>query len=178
MSSGSWPETNTNLLPVATTTCEYVCGVGRSLGLMHSSVIDQVSCYGRDWQQSALSIDLARIGREPFTEVIVCVPERTLVGVRRALRPTAEQLGPLHHVTIVEWLVEVVRRLMQMLLRPAFVDLANVLALRRRSIARDEKNPRDAAANERVVIGSREKLLPRLEVRRDSNVQAGGCFLE
>ncbi len=34
------PETNTNLLPVATTTWVYVAGVGRSSGLMHSSVID------------------------------------------------------------------------------------------------------------------------------------------
>src|SRR3984957_15233198 len=37
---GLLAETNTILLPVATTTWVYVCGVGRSLGLMHSSVID------------------------------------------------------------------------------------------------------------------------------------------
>src|ERR671919_411675 len=38
-SSGSWPAMNTNLLPVATTTWVYVTGVGRSSGLMPSSVI-------------------------------------------------------------------------------------------------------------------------------------------
>src|ERR687894_210143 len=39
-SSGSWPATNTSLLPVATATWLYVVGVGRSSGLMSSSVID------------------------------------------------------------------------------------------------------------------------------------------
>jgi hypothetical protein len=39
-SSGSWPATNTNRLPVATATWLYVGGVGRSSGLMSSSVID------------------------------------------------------------------------------------------------------------------------------------------
>src|ERR671914_2482402 len=39
-SSGSWPATNTSLLPVATATWLYVGGVGRSSGLMSSSVID------------------------------------------------------------------------------------------------------------------------------------------
>ena len=45
VSSGCWPETNTNLVPVATTTWVYISGIGRSSGLMHSSVIDWVSSY-------------------------------------------------------------------------------------------------------------------------------------
>src|SRR5580704_6650273 len=47
MSSGCWPETNTNLLPVATTTWVYISGIGRSSGLMHSSVIDLIVTLAR-----------------------------------------------------------------------------------------------------------------------------------
>jgi hypothetical protein len=34
------------LLPVAMTTWVYISGIGRSLGFIHSSVIEYACCYG------------------------------------------------------------------------------------------------------------------------------------
>ena len=115
--------------------------------------------------------------RESHAEVVALVPERTLRSIGGIHRPAAEELGPAEHVVVVEGLVEIVRRLVQVLRRPALVDLLRVLAVRRRRIAGNQENAGDALPNERIVIGAGEVRLPGLEVGRDTDPELAAARL-